>query len=265
MTSTTSDLRASADARPRYEVIAATLEAQIASGAYEAGQRLPSERDLAESFGVSRPTVRRALIVLEMRGLVETRQGAGVFMRPAAREPTPGPAKDSDISAFEQAEARRMFEGETAALAATLITDEELAELEATLADMAAEGATKEQSELADRQFHILIAQATRNPAIVLTIEGLWDLRYNSSLCMRMLDQARNVRQRPLVDEHREIIESLRTRDPRTARAAMHAHLNGLVENLLTTAELEAMKATRERLAARREEVAKRTAVSTPL
>ena len=81
------------------------------------------------------------------------------------------------------------------------------------------EAATKEQSELADRQFHIVIAQATRNSAIVRVVENMWDLRYRSRLCMQMLDRAGRVRTRPLKDEHQEIIESLRTRDPKTARS----------------------------------------------
>jgi GntR family hexuronate regulon transcriptional repressor len=170
------------------------------------------------------------------------------------------PPKDLDIGAFEQAEARRLFEGEVAALAATHITDEELAYLETLVAEMSNEAATKEQSELADRQFHITIAQATRNVAMVRVVENTWDLRYKSPLCMQLLDRASKVRSRPLADEHRDIIESLRTRDPQAARAAMQAHLGGLIENLLITAELEEMERTRERLAAKREEIANRAA-----
>jgi DNA-binding FadR family transcriptional regulator len=125
---------------------------------------------------------------------------------------------------------------------------------------MNSEKSTKEQSELADRQFHITIAQATRNSAIVRVVENTWDLRYKSRLCMQMLEKARHVRKRPLNDEHHDIIESLRTRDPKAARAAMQTHLGGLIENLLLTAELEAMEQTRERLANKREEIALRAA-----
>ena len=145
-------------------------------------------------------------------------------------------------------------------MAATLITDEELAYLETLVVEMNNEEATKEQSELADRQFHISIAEATRNNAIVRIVENTWDLRYKSHLCMQMLERARDVRRRPLKDEHQDIIESLRTRDPKAARAAMQTHLGGLIENLLLTAELEAMEQTRERLAAKREEIALRAA-----
>ena len=240
-----------------YQQVAATLERAIAEGQYQPGQRLASERDLAEELGVSRPTVRRAVIALEMRGLLESRQGSGVYVRKTSVA-APAPPRELDIGAFDQAEARRLFEGEVAALAATLITDEELAYLESLVAEMNNEKATKEQSELADRQFHTTIARATRNSAIVRVVENTWDLRYKSPLCMQMLERAREVRRRPLNDEHQDIIESLRTRDPKAARTAMQAHLGGLIENLLLTAELQELEQTRERLAAKREEIERR-------
>jgi GntR family hexuronate regulon transcriptional repressor len=240
-----------------YQQVAATIERVIAEGRYQPGQRLASERDLAEELGVSRPTVRRAVIALEMRGLLESRQGSGVYVRRTSVA-APAPPRDLDIGAFDQAEARRLFEGEVAALAATLITDEELAYLESLVAEMNNEKATKEQSELADRQFHATIARATRNSAIVRVVENTWDLRYKSPLCLQMLDRAREVRRRPLNDEHQDIIESLRTRDPKAARTAMQAHLGGLIENLLLTAELQALEETRERLASKREEIERR-------
>jgi GntR family hexuronate regulon transcriptional repressor len=240
-----------------YQQVAATLERAIAEGQYQPGQRLASERDLAEELGVSRPTVRRAVIALEMRGLLESRQGSGVYVRKTSVA-APAPPRDLDIGAFDQAEARRLFEGEVAALAATLITDEELAYLESLVVEMNNEKATKEQSELADRQFHTTIARATRNSAIVRVVENTWDLRYKSPLCMQMLERAREVRRRPLNDEHQDIVESLRTRDPKAARTAMQTHLGGLIENLLLTAELQELEQTRERLASKREEIERR-------
>src|SRR6201986_4479641 len=245
-----------------YQQVAATIERGITEGRYQPGQRLASERDLAEEFGVSRPTVRRAVIALEKRGLLESKQGSGVYVR-RVTPITPAPPRELDIGAFDQAEARRLFEGEVAALAATLITDEELAYLESLVVEMTNEKATKEQSELADRQFHATIARATRNTAIVRVVENTWDLRYKSPLCMQMLERARDVRSRPLKDEHQEIIESLRTRDPKAARTAMQAHLGGLIENLLLPAELQELEQTRERLAAKREESEKRALPST--
>src|SRR5215469_16528471 len=92
-----------------YQQVAATLERAITQGQYQPGQRLASERDLAEELGVSRPTVRRAVIALEMRGLLESRQGSGIYVR---RRTVAAPVlRELDIGAFDQAEARRLFEG----------------------------------------------------------------------------------------------------------------------------------------------------------
>ena len=80
-----------------YQQVAATIERGITEGRYQPGQRLASERDLAEEFGVSRPTVRRAVIALEMRGLLESRQGSGVYVRKIAAA---APPRELDIGAF---------------------------------------------------------------------------------------------------------------------------------------------------------------------
>ena len=80
---------------------------------------------------------------------------------------------------------------------------------------------------------------------------------------MQMLERAREVRHTPLNDEHQAIVESLRTRDANAARAAMQSHLGGLIENLLTAAELEEMEQTRARLAANRDEFARRATSAT--
>jgi GntR family transcriptional repressor for pyruvate dehydrogenase complex len=109
-----------------YQTVARALMAAIADGRYPVGRRLPAERELALEFDVSRPTVREAVIALEVRGLVEVRVGSGVYVRrpPEARE-TPG----AGIGAFELTEARLLFEGEAAALAAVHVTDADLERL----------------------------------------------------------------------------------------------------------------------------------------
>src|SRR5258708_32715459 len=106
-----------------YQQVAASIEQAIAEGRYHPGQRLASERDLADELGVSRPTLRRAVIVLEMRGLLESRQGSGVYVRRTTVAAS-APTQALDIGAFDQAEARRLLEGEVAALHATQVTDE---------------------------------------------------------------------------------------------------------------------------------------------
>jgi len=99
-----------ADTRKLYQQVAGAVATAIASGRYPVGSRLPSERDLAEEFGVSRPTVREAMIALEIRGMVEARHGSGIYVMEGAEASSP--ALDLDIGAFELTEARRLFEGE---------------------------------------------------------------------------------------------------------------------------------------------------------
>ena len=180
------------DSRKLYRQVADAIMASIKSGDFKPGTRLPSERDLAASFKVSRPTIREAMIALEIRGMVESRHGSGIYV--TEHPPTQMGADDLDIGAFELTEARRrLFEGEAAALAATTITDEQLEELEAIVADMVKENTRKQAGEMADRRFHVVIAQATRNTAIATVIENLWDIRYKSPLCRHMLERARSV------------------------------------------------------------------------
>jgi GntR family transcriptional repressor for pyruvate dehydrogenase complex len=253
-----------------YQQLAQSIADGIRSGDYPQGRRLPSERDLAEKFGISRPTVREAMIALEIQGFVESRHGSGVYVTHRASSLDGG--ADLDIGPFELTEARRAVEGEACALAATSITDAEIAELEATLRDLAKETAAPvgaraggeddpDGGERADRRFHVLIAQATRNSALVSVVEMLWDLRYRSPLCREMLARARASGDRPRLDEHRGIFQALVDRDPQAARAAMRDHLTRVIDGLLAATESEAMQRVREEAAVRRDAYRRRGAI----
>src|ERR1043165_791328 len=119
---------AKAEAGRLYERVAQDISGKIAAGVHAVGQRLPSERDLAKGHAVPRPTIREAIIALELDGLVEVRLGSGVYV--TARLPRGGQAGEMDVGPFELLEARRAIEGESAALAAALVSDEQLRELE---------------------------------------------------------------------------------------------------------------------------------------
>jgi DNA-binding FadR family transcriptional regulator len=119
-----------------YRKIADSVADAIESGQYKLGDRLPTERELAEQFGVSRPTLREAMIALEMLGMIEARHGLGIYVTGNVRPPAPSAEIDFEIGAFELIEARRLFEGEAAALAATSISDEQIGELEGLLERM---------------------------------------------------------------------------------------------------------------------------------
>src|SRR5271154_1777519 len=231
------------DTRKLYRQVADSIMASIKSGDFKPGGRLPSERDLAASFKVSRPTIREAMIALEIRGLVESRHGSGIYI--TEHPPAQIGADDLDIGAFELTEARRLFEGEAAALAATTITDEELEELEAIIAEMVDENARKQKGEIADRRFHVTIARATRNTAITAVIENLWDMRYKSPLCAYILERARRVGVQPGIMEQRKNLLALGKHDSKGARKAMRDHLARVIDGLLAATESDAIEGAR--------------------
>jgi len=225
-----------------YQRLARHIFDDLVAGRYAIGSRLPAERELCAEYSASRPAVREALIALEVQGYIDTRVGSGAYVRRLpGREDHPGFA----ITAFELTETRVAFEGEAAALAAKHITEDEVAQLEKLLEEMAAENLRPKVTEDADRQFHMTIARATRNAGIVLMIDELWRLRSTSPACALLHDKARNAKIRPVVAEHRRIVEALKARDPRAARAAMRAHLSAVMDHLLFTTEEMALEAAR--------------------
>src|SRR5688572_7990167 len=148
------------ETRRLYRQIADQVSHLIEIGDFPAGARLPPERELAEKLGVSRPSVREALIALEVEGLVEVRGGAGVFVherRPARREPNgatpPGP--------FDLIRARWIIESEAAYHAASHATPEQLQRLKAALAEMEQAPTHSPESTAADQRFHLCIAEAS--------------------------------------------------------------------------------------------------------
>lgn len=242
-----------------YQRVASSIAEGIESGRWSPGSRLPGERDLAEEYKVSRPTIREAMIALEMKGWIEARHGSGLYV--TRREHGGGGREDSlnfDVGAFDLTEARILFEGEAVALAAVSITDEQLAELDVLLAEMAANEEDEAALLDADHRFHLAIANATGNAAIRSVVEYLWELRTKSPLCATMFARAQRGGVTPRVEEHRPIVEALRARDPKAARSAMRKHLRGVVDDLLEATELEVMERARNALTAQRDSVARR-------
>ena len=236
-----------------YQDLARSLLVELSSGRYPVGARLPAERELAIKYNVSRPTVREAMIALEVQGVVEVRVGSGAYVRRLpGNEDVPG----FNITAFELTEARLIFEGEAAALAATQITDQELIEIERLVAAIAQENLAANGAELADRDFHLAIAKVTRNSAIYQAIEHLWDLRSTSPEAALLHEKARTANIKPVVDEHTAVLTALRRRDPVAARAAMRAHLSQVIDSLFFATEERAIEEARLAAKARRQRYA---------
>ena len=161
------------------------------------------------------------------------------------------------MSVYELTEARLLIEGEAAALAATLITNAEISEVDGLVTYIALKNCNPKHTERADREFHLAIAKATHNTGVLGAVTKLWDFR-DTSVDATLLDaRARTANIKLAVEEHIAILEALRERNPAEARAAMRAHLAAELDRLLfATEEMavdeahRAVQAMRERLAA---------------
>lgn len=233
-----------------YRQVVEQISQLIESGEYAVGSRLPPERELAERFGVSRPTIREAVIALEAIGKIAVKTGSGMYVTSNAG--MSGLA--GDISPFELLESRVVIEGEAAALAATLITEDQLEALEQTLEKMAQENTFVGLGpDCADRQFHVIIAEATNNKMLQKMIQSLWDTqealdhirKAHHSVCLPVPE----VR----LSEHRAILEALSRRDASAARMAMRKHFARGIEALHAATEEEAVAEVRKRLSRTRE------------
>jgi GntR family transcriptional repressor for pyruvate dehydrogenase complex len=211
--------------RKLYIQIADQIREQILNGAVAPGRQLPSERDLAASLGVSRPTVREALIALEVAGLVEVRVGVGAFVR--GREDGKGALPEASSSPLEVMAVRRLLEPEAAALASRFISPEVSARLADTLRRMEAETKAEQWSYDSDRTLHMTLADAGGNVVLRDALETLWNSRGDEvdTRFHQHLVEAGGLRAHILAD-HRAIVAATVAGDAEAARAAMMAHLD---------------------------------------
>lgn len=240
-----------ASERRLYRRVLEKLQRLIDDGEYPPGGRLPPERELAERFKVSRPTVREAIIALEALNQVEVKVGSGVYVLDKASS---GYGAGKSVSAFELTEARALIEGEAAALAATMITDEQLAELEEALGGMgddSAEGMIA--AELADKKFHHIISEATQNQMLASVIDELWKIRDTVPVVHDAYQSICELDGYKRVQEHREIYDALRNRDASAARAAMHEHFSRILNKLIAANEAAQLEEARQRATESRE------------
>lgn len=226
-----------------YQTVQAKMTHLIDSGEFPTGGRLPPERELAERFEVSRPTVREAIIALEALGRVQVKTGSGVYVLEHQEASANGL---SHISPFELTESRALVEGEAAALAANLITEDELKELEQSLVDMAQENDDGELADGdADRHFHQIIARATRNAMLVSIIEHMWHVRNHAPQVFRAYKAICEMDGATRVEEHEQIYKALVKRDANAARAAMHEHFARILQKLIASSEAEQIENAR--------------------
>ena len=202
----------------------------IRRGEYPPGAKLPAERDLAKQLGVSRPTVREALIALEIAGLVEVRVGSGAYvrMREAAR-----PQNDAGPGAFELIAARKLIEPQVAALAATSATEADLAGLGGTLELIETKTRDHWEKLEVDRLFHMRVAEATHNAVLIDIVGGLWKEMFGPIFALLSERTQLTHRQSMTLADHRAIYGCLQRHDAAAAHAAMLSHLVNVELTLL--------------------------------
>jgi GntR family transcriptional regulator, transcriptional repressor for pyruvate dehydrogenase complex len=211
------------DTRRLYQQTADRVRLLIAKGDYQPGARLPAERELAQQLGVSRPSLREALIALEIDGTIEIRMGSGIYVLNTAKPS--GNGRSLGESPSELMQARAVIESAINVQAAASMTSETLAALRAILAAMADDIANGRKPIEQDRAFHITIAESAGNTLLAEIVTNLFDERHSPlSAGIRGHFETTDSWTAALV-EHHAVLAALEARDPLAAQAAMHSHL----------------------------------------
>src|SRR4051794_34084158 len=213
------------EARRLYRQVADQLRALIDSGEYAVGSRLPTERDIAEQLKVSRPTVREALIALEVEGRVRIRVGSGIYVSEPAALASPLPTTTVIEGPFELLRAREFIEGAIAEQAAKVATSEDIAHIDASLLAMANTQHPGDASMIHDRAFHVAVAGSLDNAVLVRVVGELFDQRLNPYFA-KLAHYFENPESwRTALSEHQAIRDAIVARDSEAARDTMREHL----------------------------------------
>ena len=221
-----------------YRQIAGQLRALIVAGEFQPGARLPAERDLAQQLGVSRPSVREALIAMEVEGWVEVRTGSGVYVLariPTERDASTDAAACDNWGPLDLIRARRVVEGEVAALATAQPKKAQKVTLAALQTALESMRTNAQQGVLpleGDSAFHAALAAASCNAVLSDTVERFWQSR-RGPLFQRLGGYFENVQSwQAAIAEHEAILLAVRQCDAPAARSAMHQHMDKAHERL---------------------------------
>jgi len=210
--------------------IAEQIRASILAGEFNPGEKLPPERELAEMFGVSRPSVREALNHLASSGLVETYQGGGTVVRSLVESSAGLPLSeliriDGD-RALDVVEVRKGMESWTVWYAASRALPEDIRRLEVIVDGMEKNLGEIKSSEDLDANFHTLIARATHNVVWFHMMQSIFEAMREFQRDVWRAVYLTEEDQKLLYSHHRRIYEMIRDRNPEGARDAMMEHLN---------------------------------------
>lgn len=202
---------------------------------FQPGSRLPSELKMAGRFGVSRTVIREAVSRLKSEGLIESRQGSGVFVRdrnmhaPFRIDPN---IMDSIQSVLQVVELRLSLEGEIAALAAKRRTREQMVAIKQALKQIELDEQAGKDGVEADIVFHRSIAEATGNPHFLALIEFLFNFLIKATLITRSYEATKVALSQQVKEEHLLIVDAISRQDSEAARQAARQHMEGASRRL---------------------------------
>lgn len=221
-----------------YKEIGEQIKQEIIKSGLSVGDKLPTERVYAELFGVSRTLVREAFIMLEIEEWIEVKKGSGSYLK---SRPTEHSKHVSDVGPFELLQARQVIESAVAACAAQTVTKADLQRLQETLELEEAELHNVEKANAADREFHLLVAQATQNTLLADNVLRLWDMRDNNPMWQQLHSRIpESSYSGQWLKDHEKVLTQLRKRDAQGAHDAMWQHLENVKRTLFELSDTEA-------------------------
>lgn len=213
-------------------VVVRQVEQLILRGILRPGERLPSERDLADKLGVSRPSLRDAIADLADRGLLVSRAGSGIFVADVLGSAF-SPAliqlfAQHDEAVFDYIAFRRDIEGLAAERAASLGTETDLKVIDTICEKMEAAHQKRDPSDEAqlDAEFHMAIIEASHNVIMLHMLRSMFDLLRQGVFYNRQMMFKNRMTRDQLLDQHRAINAAIQARDPEAARTAVAAHMD---------------------------------------
>ena len=225
-----------------YRRIAERIRGGVLRGEWPVGTRLPPERDLSLALGVSRPSLREALIALEVEGIVEVRTGSGVYVRAAQPAGNLSTSANSDVDwgPLEVMRARQGIEVEVAAMAAANARKSEIALMHESLQMMREEAANGEVPRHGDEAFHLAVARACGNDVLFDMVQRTWMAR-DGALFERLGDYFENPPAwKKAIDEHEVVLRAIEVHDVSGARRAMQTHLRNATKRYSASWKLPA-------------------------
>lgn len=222
------------------DVITEQLESMIIDGRLLAGQKLPPERELAEKFAVSRPSLREAIQKLEAKGLVYRKQGGGTFVKRRLTSLVTDPLLDlisqRPETQFDLLEFRHALEGMSAYYAALRGQPEDYEKIQQAL-DKLPETQNEEQDKTAEAEalaeFYLTMAQASHNLVLVHVMRSLLPMMQENIRCnLEMLEMNADVLPE-IAQQRKDIVKAIQARDPEQARLASNEHLAFIEDTLL--------------------------------